>query len=103
MLGWYVNVLALYSFLKKFNSFVTDSGKKNCIYENKKKKKWFKITCVHRDDLIAIGFDGDAVDDATMERLANKMADDYVTQLFWCHLEIIAEYLEIPLLKETSE
>lgn len=69
--------------------------------KTKKEKEWFKITSVHRDDLIAIGFDGNAVDDATMERLANKMGDDYVAQLFWDHLEIIAEYLDIPPLKET--
>ena len=49
----------------------------------KRDKEWFKITSVHRDDLIQAGFDGDDVDDATMERLASKMCDDYVEQLFW--------------------
>jgi len=63
-------------------------------------KEWFKITCVHRDDLIQAGFDGNAVDDATMERLASKMCDDYVTQLFWEHIGVIAEYLGIPKLPE---
>ena len=41
-------------------------------------KEWFKITSVHRDDLIAAGFDGDAVDDYTMERMAHYMANDYL-------------------------
>lgn len=56
----------------------------------------FKITGVHRDDLEAAGFDASNVDDATMERLASKMSDDYLEQLFWVHLPIIAEYLDIP-------
>lgn len=42
----------------------------------KREKEWFKITSVHRDDLIAAGFDGDAVDDVAMEQLASKMCDD---------------------------
>ena len=30
----------------------------------KRKQEWFNITRVHRNDLIGLGFDGDAVDDA---------------------------------------
>ncbi len=56
----------------------------------------FKITGVHRDDLEVAGFDASNVDDATMERLASRMSDDYLEQLFWVHLPIIAEYLDIP-------
>lgn len=69
----------------------------------KREKEWFKITCVHRDDLIRAGFDGDSVDDATMERLASKMCDDYVEQLFWDYIEIIAEYLGIPKLQHEED
>lgn len=68
-----------------------------------REKEWFRITRVHRDDLIQAGFDGDSVDDATMERLASKMCDDYVEQLFWDHIGIIAEYLGIPKLRKNSE
>lgn len=56
----------------------------------------FPITSVSRDDLDAKGFDTSEVDDATMERLASKMADDYCEQLFWSSMEIIAEYMDIP-------
>ncbi len=56
----------------------------------------FPITSVCRADLESIGFDTTTVDDATMEELAEKLADDYCDQLFWSSLEIIAEYLEIP-------
>lgn len=65
-----------------------------------REKEWFKITNVHRDDLIAVGFDGNAVDDSTMERLASKMCNDYVEQLFWSHIKINAEYLGIPKLEK---
>ena len=69
----------------------------------KREKEWFQITCVHRDDLIEAGFDGDAVDDTIMERLASKMCDDYVEQLFWIHIGIIAEDLGIPRLEKNEE
>ena len=60
------------------------------------KDKFFKITSVHRDDLENAGFDVSKVDDAMMERLASKMADDYCEQLFWDQLPIIAEIMGIP-------
>ena len=50
----------------------------------------------HRDDLEHAGFDASQVDDAAMERLATKIADDYCEQLFWDHLPIIAEIMGIP-------
>jgi hypothetical protein len=54
------------------------------------------ITGVCRADLEGIGFDTATVDDATMDELAEKLADDYCDQLFWSSLEILAEYLDIP-------
>jgi hypothetical protein len=58
---------------------------------------YFVITRVHRDDLEAAGFDTSNVTDSQMEYLAKKMADDYLSQLFWSSLEIIAEdVLKIP-------
>ena len=65
-----------------------------------REKEWFNITSVHRDDLIQAGFDGDAVDDATMEHLADLMSKDYVEQLFYLQVETYAEELGIPRLKE---
>lgn len=56
----------------------------------------FPITSLCRADLESIGFDTRAVDDATMQELAGKLADDYCEQLFWGSLKIIAEHLEIP-------
>ncbi len=64
------------------------------------KKEFFPITSVSRDDLEAKGFDASNVDDATMELLASKMADDYLEQLYWISMEILAEYLGIPKKKE---
>lgn len=60
------------------------------------REKYFKITSIHRDDLEDVGFDASHIDDATMEDLASKMADDYCGQLFWIQLPIIAEILGIP-------
>ena len=45
----------------------------------------------------AKGFDVSEVSDDTMERLASKMADDYLEQMYWLSMEIIAEeMLDIP-------
>lgn len=53
--------------------------------------KEFKITSVTREDLEDRGFDTSNITDAQMERLASKMADDYIEQMFWISLDIIAE------------
>lgn len=54
-------------------------------------KDKFKISALSREDLESIGFDASDVDDDTMERLADKLGEDYCEQLFWTSLEIIAE------------
>ena len=64
-----------------------------------RRREWF-ITRVHRLDLIGLGFDGDAVDDATMEHLAHLMSNDYVEQLFYLQVGKYAEELGIPKLKQ---
>lgn len=53
--------------------------------------KEFKITSVTREDLEMRGFDTTNITDAQMERLAQKMCDDYLEQMFWVSLDIIAE------------
>ena len=63
---------------------------------------YFSISRLHRDDLEAAGFDAKDVDDATMERMADKMGDDYVAQLFWNHLPVFAEEFGVPR-KEVEE
>lgn len=61
---------------------------------------YFQITAVHRDDLEASGFDVSEVSDDTMRSIAAKMCDDYVEQMFWISLKIIAEELGIPKKEE---
>ena len=56
----------------------------------------FVISVLSRADLEALGFDVSNVDDDTMQRLADKLGDDYCEQLFWSSLKILAEYFEIP-------
>ena len=59
-------------------------------------KEEFVISVLSRADLEALGFDVSSVDDDTMQRLADKLGDDYCEQLFWSSLKILAEYFEIP-------
>lgn len=65
-------------------------------------KDYFVIARIHRDDLDAAGFDSSNVSDEQMEKIARKMGDDYVTQLFWEHLSFFAEYLGIPKKNESK-
>ena len=53
--------------------------------------KEFKITSVTREDLEMRGFDTTNITDEQMEELARKMCDDYLEQMFWISLDIIAE------------
>ena len=53
--------------------------------------KEFNITSVSWEDLEYRGFDTTNITDAQMERLAQKMCDDYLEQMFWISLDIIAE------------
>lgn len=62
-------------------------------------KDEFVISVLSRADLEALGFDVSNVDDDTMQRLADKLGDDYCEQLFWSSLKILAEYFEIPKTK----
>lgn len=97
-----------------FNSFEEFTAFYNNYYDNapipdtslyiravKETKTFFEITSVHRDDLERLGYDTSKVSDQTMEKLATKMSDDYLEQLFWTSLDIIAEDLGIP--KKTDE
>ena len=51
----------------------------------------FCISRLSREDLKEKGFDTSDIDDKTMQRIADKLGDDYCEQLFWTSLEIIAE------------
>ena len=65
--------------------------------------KGFQITSVAREDLEFLGFDTSRVNESTMKRLADKMAEDYWEQLFWSSLQIIAEGLNIPIRKRAKK
>jgi len=81
-----------------FASLQEKSGEEMALMnELKSQLPYFTITHVHRDDLLSKGFDVSRVSDGDMEELARKMSNDYLEQLFWSSLEIIAEEgLEIP-------
>ena len=58
--------------------------------------EFFPITSVSRDDLESKGFDTSEITDDQMKRLASKMADDYLEQMYWISMTIIAEELGFP-------
>lgn len=61
----------------------------------------FPITTVSRADLRHKGFDTDRISNAQMEELASRMSDDYQEQLFWQHMEQIAdEIMHLPKLSK---
>ena len=67
-----------------------------------RRTEFFEITSVARADLEELGFDASQVDDATMEHLARKLADDYVQNHFWLALDIIAELQDVPKRRKTA-
>lgn len=71
---------------KYLEEIITESNPARTFSKDK-----FNISALSRDDLESIGFDASDVDDDTMERLADKLGEDYCEQLFWTSLEIIAE------------
>lgn len=58
-------------------------------------KEYFVVTRIHRDDLATVigQKKADAYSDEDMKRLASKMADDYLNQLYWESMRTIAEFL----------
>ena len=65
--------------------------------EIERMSKEFKITSVTREDLEDRGFDTTDITDAQMEELARRMCDDYLEQMFWLSMDIIAEdIMEFP-------
>jgi len=61
-----------------------------------KRKKWFVLTRVHRDDLDLAGFDSSNVSDDTMTKLVNQMCNAYLENGYWIDMEEIAVDLGIP-------
>jgi hypothetical protein len=59
--------------------------------EIERMSKEFKITSVTREDLEDRGFDTTNITDAQMEELARRMCNDYLEQMFWISMDIIAE------------
>lgn len=57
----------------------------------KRHKEWFRIIALCRDDLEGRGFDTSRVDDATMEHIASKMADQFLDCCYWLALDELAE------------
>lgn len=85
---------ANYGLNKTIHEIIADLETEVGVIERESKS--YKITSIHRDDLVKFGFDVENITDAQMEKLASKMGDDYCEQLFWPSAEIIADILEFP-------
>jgi len=59
-------------------------------------KEEFVISVLSRADLEGIGYDTSNISDEEMQRLADKLGDDYCDQLFWISLKVLAEDMEFP-------
>lgn len=57
---------------------------------------FYEVADVSRHHLIDAGFDPAEVNDATMQRIADEMAEAYYAEAFWRDLCEIAEEFGIP-------
>ena len=57
--------------------------------------EYFDISCIHCDDIKDAGYDGDKLDDAEMEKLADKMDDYYLEYEYHEDLKLACEKLKI--------
>lgn len=65
---------------------------------------FFPITSVSRDDLIGYDYDVGNISDDDMYKLASKMSDDYVSQMFHLSMDIIAgDILGFPKTKPDND
>ncbi len=78
-----------------FNAIENPTEQEKCII-NQLSGGDFPITSVHRDDLEARNFDVKKITDEQMVELAKRMKNDYLEQLFWDSMSIIAELMGIP-------
>lgn len=70
------------------------------------KQEYFPIARLHRKDLSEVGYSeaqANAVSDADMERIAEKMGSAYTEILYWIDLKIIAEYVLSDVAHEADE
>ena len=61
------------------------------------RKNSFSITSVCREDIAALGYKGaENIPDSVMEKIAEKMADDYIENSFWTKLDyFVGEYCNL--------
>ena len=59
--------------------------------------EFFQVTSISRADLDALGYNTEDITDKQMERLARKMAEAYLEQLYWESLDILAECMGFKL------
>lgn len=61
----------------------------------------FTVCSVSREDLVALGFDAQNLEDCTMRKIANKLGNSYYDNEYYIDIPIVAEALNIPYLHDT--
>ena len=61
------------------------------------RKNSFSITSICREDIAGLGYKGsENIPDSVMEKIAEKMADDYIENSFWTKLDyFVGEYCNL--------
>lgn len=61
------------------------------------RKSKIPFTSVCREDIAALGYKGaENIPDSVMEKIAEKMADDYIENSFWTKLDyFVGEYCNL--------
>lgn len=59
--------------------------------ENTNTHESFNIASISREDIASLGFDTTNISDDAMKTIARRLHDDYLEQMFWISLGIIAE------------
>lgn len=67
------------------------------------RKDSFTVVSVSRDDLKAIGFNGDNLTDDQMQSLAWKMARGFDGDLYWSSLQYACEACDIPKINDNDQ
>lgn len=98
-----LEVKTLGNTIKKFYITALDTEEIPGCVEELINKECFNISCLSREDLIEKGFDAKKITDKQMQRIADKLGDDYCEQLFWSSLKTIAEYEDCPVLFNHEE
>lgn len=82
---------------------VAEGTDEECLFVEQKHTGYFPITSLHRDDFENVGYDASEINDATMEKCAEEMADYFLDNGgYWDYLREFADDNNLPKSKEND-